>query len=142
MLVAFSCSLVGVVEVAAPVALLPAVAAATLFAREQRDFLAAAAATALLALRGLPHANLYAGYGVGWQLWLLLFGLLLIGNVFVWPMPRLFRRRDRTIVGLVAGLLRMLFVSGACMMMGPLSKGWAALAGVLRLDAHGASKCI
>ena len=68
MLVAFSCSLVGVVEVAAPVALLPAVAAATLFAREQRDFLAAAAATALLALRGLPHANLYAGYGVGWQL--------------------------------------------------------------------------
>ena len=51
-MLACSCMLLGMVEVVAPVALVPAAAAATLFARQRRDFFSAAAVTALLAARG------------------------------------------------------------------------------------------
>lgn len=126
-LVAFGCTLIGVAEVALPIALLPAVTIATVFARCQRDFAAAAVSTSLLVVRAVPHMG--GVYGLTTPIWIFLCGILIILFAIAWPMPPLLA--EENITGLLAGILRLLFVGGGCVMLGPLTRGWATLAGVL-----------
>ena len=78
-------------------------------------------------MRAVPHIG--GVYGLTTPSWIFLCGILIILFAIAWPMPPLLA--EENITGLLAGIFRLLFVGGGCVMLGPLTRGWATLAGVL-----------